>query len=204
MRDAKPSAAAYGPRIKVTAADLAQTRAERVRFAYGETRLAIALVVPVVVVVWLFLSDEVEQRRITNWCIALAVAYGARMLVGVLHSREPLPGDPARERAWTALFHAAIALSGFAWSLLVWHVLEQAPPVLRLSGVTILIAVCAAALRGLSTLPAAYSLLAAGVLAPIAVPAIATGGYTGIMLGATLTLFLGAMIGASTAAANRL
>ena len=194
MGDAKPSAAAYGPRINVTAADLAQTRGERVRFAYGETRLAVALVLPVVAVVWLFLRDEVEDRRIANWCIALAVAYGARMLVGVLHSREPLPGDPARERAWTALFHAAIALSGFAWSLLVWHVLEQAPPVLRLSGVTILIAVCAAALRGLSTLPVAYSLFAAAVLAPIAIPAIATGGYTGMMLGATLTLFLAAMI----------
>jgi len=194
MNDARTPAMAYGPRIKVTSGDLARTRPERVRFAYSETRLAIALVVPVVAVVWLFLRDEVEHRRILNWCAVLAAAYCARLLVGFLHSRSSPQGDPAGELRWTAAFHAAVALSGFAWSMLVWHVLEGALPVLRFSGVTILVAVSAAGLRGLATLPLAYALFAGAMLAPVAVPAIATGGFAGVMLGATLTLFLAAMI----------
>ncbi len=184
----------YGPRLKVTAEDLARTRPERVRFAYSETRLAIALVAPVVAIVWLFLRDEVEDHRIAAWCIALAAAYGARLLAGAIHSRMPPQGDPAQEFAWTAVFHVAVAASGFAWSLLVWHVLEKAPPVLHLSGVTILVAVAAAGLRGLSTLPLGYTLFAGAMLAPVAVPSIASGGFTGVMLGATLTLFLAAMV----------
>jgi signal transduction histidine kinase len=178
--------------MQVSAADLARTRAERVRFAYAETRLAVALVVPVVAIVWLFLRDEVEDRRIAHWCIALAAAYGARLLVGVLHGRRP-PGDRQAELAWTALFHAAVAASGFAWSLLAWHVLAQASPVLQFSGVTILVAVAAAGLRGLATLPLAYALFAGAMLTPVAVVSISTGEFTGMMLGATLVLFLAAM-----------
>ena len=194
MNEPKPQATAYGPRLKVSARELARTLPERVRFAYDETRLAIALVVPVVAVVWLFLRDQVEDRRIANWGIALAGAYALRMLVGAFHVRLQPEGNLRRELTWTAAFHAAVALSGFAWSMLVWHVLEHAPPALSLSGVTILIAVAAAALRGLSTLPLAYALFAGAMLVPIAIPSIASGEFTGMMLGATLTLFLAAMI----------
>ena len=193
MSDATPPATAYGPRLKVTAAERSRTLSERVRFAYDETRLAVLLVGPVAVVVWLFLRDQVEQQRIANWCIALAAAYGARMLLGFLHARRGPAGDARTERNWTAMFHATVALSGFAWSLLVWHVLEEAQPVLRLSGVAILIGVAAAGLRGLSTLPLAYALFAGAMLAPVAIPSIATGELAGVMLGATLILFLAAM-----------
>ncbi|MDO9237871.1 MAG: ATP-binding protein, partial [Aquabacterium sp.] len=185
---------AYGPRTRITSDDLGRTRPERVRFAYSETRLAVALVLPVVAVVWLFLREEVEHRRIVAWCAALVAAYGVRLLIGALHSRKPPDGDPAAELRWTAAFHAAIAASGFAWSLLVWHVLDGALPVLRFSGVTILVAVAAAGLRGLATLPLAYALFAGSMLAPVAIPSIAAGGFAGVMLGATLTLFLAAMI----------
>ncbi|MBI3370995.1 MAG: response regulator [Betaproteobacteria bacterium] len=193
MSDATLPVTASGPRLTVTASERERTLSERVRFAYSETRLAILLVGPVVVVVWLFLRDQVEQQRIANWCIALAAAYGARLLLGVLHARRQPAEDAQAERKWTAMFHATIALSGFAWSLLVWHVLEEAQPVLRLSGVAVLIAVAAAALRGLSTLPLAYALFAGAMLAPVAIPSIATGEIAGVMLGVTLILFLAAM-----------
>ena len=194
MSPAPTTTTPYGPRLKVTAADLTRTRPERVRFAYGETRLAIALVGPVVAIVWLFLREQVEGHRLLAWCVALGAAYAARLLVGALHVRLSREANPRRELAWTALFHAAVALSGLAWSLLVWHVLENAPQVLQLSGVTILIAVAAAALRGLSTLPLGYALFGGAMLAPVAIPSIAGGEFTGVMLGATLTLFLAAMI----------
>lgn len=151
------------------------------------------LVAPVVVVVWLFLRDQVEPWRIANWCIALAATYGARLFISTLHARRQQGAGAALVRDRAAMFHAAIALSGFAWSLLVWHVLEEAPPVLRLSGVAILIAVAAAALRGLSTLPLAYALFAGAMLVPVAIPSIAAGDVAGVMLGVTLILFLAAM-----------
>ena len=91
------------------------------------------------------------------------------------------------------MYYAAVAASGFAWSLLVWYVLEDASPALRLSGVTVLIAVSAAALRGLATLPFAYALFAGCMLAPVALPSIAAGEIAGVMLGVTLILFLAAM-----------
>ena len=74
MSDAKPPATDYVPRLTVTASERERTLAERVRFAYGETRLAILLVGPVVAVVWLFLRDQVEPQRIANWCIPPAAA----------------------------------------------------------------------------------------------------------------------------------
>ena len=193
MSDAAPHATAFGPRLLVTATERDRTRSERVQYAYSETRLAMLLVAPVVAVIWLFIRDEVDNARIAGWCIALAIAYAARLLVGVLHARSGPSGDPRIEHLWTAMFHTSIAASGVAWSLLVWYVLDEADPALRLSGVAVLIAVAAAALRGLSTLPLAYALFAGAMLAPVAIPAFASGEVASVMLGATLTLFLAAM-----------
>ena len=193
MTDPVSPALPYGPQLQVTAEERGRTRAERVRYAYSETRLAMLLVAPVVAVIWLFLRDEVDHGRIGRWCLALAAAYGLRFLVGVFHSRSAPPGAPLSERLWTWGFHASIAASGFAWSALAWYVLEDSPPALRLSGVAVLIAVAAAALRGLSTLPLAYAFFAGAMLAPVAIPAFASGEVASVMLGATLVLFLGAM-----------
>ena len=166
ISDATPPVPAFGPRLAVTASERRRTRVERVRFAYSETRLAMLLVAPVVAVVWLFLRDEVEQHRLANWSVALALTYAARLLVAELHSHRPAGAAPAVERRWTSMFYVAVAASGFAWSLLVWYVLEDASPALRLSGVTVLIAVSAAALRGLATLPFAYALFAGASMQP--------------------------------------
>jgi signal transduction histidine kinase/CheY-like chemotaxis protein len=188
---------AYGPQLLVTARERDRTRAERVRYAYSETRLAMLLVAPVVAVIWLFLRNEADPGRFAAWCIGLAAAYGARLLIGILHSRAGPAADPSAnplaERFWTILFHASIAASGFAWSFLVGYVLEEATPALRLSGVAVLIAVAAAALRGLSTLPLAYALFAGTMLAPVAIASLASGEIASVMLGATLVLFFGAM-----------
>ena len=134
-----------------------------------------------------------DHARIAAWCIGLAVAYGARLLIGILHSRAGPSANPLTERLWTVAFHTSIAASGFAWSFLVGYVLEEATPELRLSGVAVLIAVAAAALRGLSTLPLAYALFAGTMLAPVAIPSLASGEIASVMLGATLVLFFGAM-----------
>jgi len=193
VNDNEPSIPAYGPLPPVSGDERAATRAERVRYAYSQTRLAMLLVGPVVLVVWLFLHSQVEAGRISNWCIALAVAYAARFLIGLVHSREGPSARPKSEWRWTVLFHSSVALSGFAWSALVWYVLDGTAPALRLSGVAVLVAVSAAGLRGLSTLPAAYALFGGAMLTPVAIPAIAAGDVANVMLGTTLVLFLGAM-----------
>ena len=193
MTDATPKATAYGPRLPVTATERERTRSERVQYAYSETRLAMLLVAPVVAVIWLFLHDEVDNTRLAVWCLALGAGYGSRLMVGVLHARRGPSKDARVELLWTVLFHASTALSGFAWSLLVWFVLDGASPALRLSGVAVLIAVAAAALRGLSTLPLAYAAFAGAMLVPVAIPSFAAGDVSSAMLGATLVLFLGAM-----------
>ncbi len=189
----KPTATVFGPRLIVTRAERERTRSERVQYAYSETRLAMFLVAPVVAVIWLFLRDEVDHARIAQWCAVLAASYGARLAIGILHARSGPSADRRIERRWTRLFHASVALSGLAWSMLVWDVLQDADPALRLSGVAVLIAVAAAALRGLSTLPLAYALFAGGMLLPVAIPAFASGQAASVMLGATLLLFLAAM-----------
>ena len=135
-----PARHSLSPRLAATATERDRTRSERVQYAYNGTRLAMLLVAPVVAVIWLFIRDEVDQARIARWCIALAIAYAARLLVGVLHARSGPSRDPRTERLWTVAFHASIAASGFAWSLLVWDVLDDAEPALRLSGVAVLIA----------------------------------------------------------------
>ena len=193
MKDIEPSVPAYGPLPPVSEDERLSTRAERVRYAYSQTRLAMLLVGPVVLVVWMFLHSHVETGRIANWCIALAAAYAARFLIGLVHSRQGASARPKAERRWTVLFHASIAFSGFAWSALVWYVLDGTAPALVLSGVAVLVAVSAAGLRGLSTLPAAYALFGGAMLAPVAISAIAAGDVANVMLGTTLILFLGAM-----------
>ena len=180
-------------RLAVTASERDRTRSERVRYAYSETRLAMLLVVPVVAIIWLFLREEADPARLATWCVALAVAYGARLAIGLVHSRMGMPARASTERMWTWAFHLSVAASGLAWSLLTWHVLEDAAPALRLSGVAVLIAVAAAALRGLSTLPLAYGLFAGAMLAPVAILSLAAGEIANVMLGATLLLFLAAM-----------
>ena len=193
MNDKKPTAQAYGPLLPVTAEERERTRAERVQYAYRQTRLAMLLVAPVVIVIWLFIRDQADPSRIANWCAAMAAAYVARFLIGRLHSRSGPAASPRTEWRWTASFHASIALTGFVWSLLVWYVLEGTPLALQLSGVAVLVAVAAAALRGLSTLPLAYALFAGAILAPVALQALLAGGVASTMLGATLVLYFGAM-----------
>jgi len=193
MNDKKPTAQAYGPLLPVTAEERERTRAERVQYAYRQTRLAMLLVAPVVIVIWLFIRDQADPSRIANWCAAMAAAYMARFLIGRLHSRSGPAASPRTEWRWTASFHASIALTGFVWSLLVWYVLEGTPLALQLSGVAVLVAVAAAALRGLSTLPLAYALFAGAILAPVALQALLAGGVASTMLGATLVLYFGAM-----------
>ena len=188
-----PPPPVLGPLPRVTGDERERTRAERVRYAYTQTRLAMLLVGPVVLVIWLFLRDLVPSGRISNWCAALAVAYIARLVIGLVHSRRGPLARRNSEWRWTVLFHASIALSGLAWSALDWDVLEDAAPSLHLSGVAVLVAVSAAGLRGLSTLPAAYALFAGAMLAPVALPAIAAGDVASVMLGTTLIIFLGAM-----------
>ena len=191
-----PAAQVLGPRLAATASERRRTFEARLRYALSQTRLAMLLVAPVVTVVWLFLRDQVETHRFANWCLALAAGYGARLVIDALHHRkagvaeQPLQGAAV---PWAAFYYAALAASGFAWSLLVWHVLEDASPELRLSGVAVLIAVSAAALRGLSTLPLAYVLFAAAMLGPVALPSIANGETAGVMLGVTLILYVLAM-----------
>ncbi len=192
MSDAATKATVYGPRVAVSALERSRTYSERVRYAYTETRLAMLLVAPVVAVIWLFLRDEVEPVRLWTWCAAITAAYGARFLVALLHSNRA-SGGGALERMWTGLFHASIAASGFAWSVLIWYVLQDATPALRLSGVAVLIAVAAAAMRGLSTLPLAYAIFAGAMLAPVAIPSFNAGDVSSVMLGATLVLFMAAM-----------
>ncbi len=189
MNHTKLPAAAYGPLLTVTAYERERTRSERVQYAYSQTRLAMLLVAPVVIVIWLFIRGQVDPSRIAHWCIAMAAAYAARFLIGRLHSRSGPAANPQTEWRWTVSFHASVALSGFAWSALVWYVLEGTPPPLRLAGVAVLIAVAAAALRGLSTLPLAYALFAGAILAPEAIASIVAGGVASTMLGATLVLF---------------
>ncbi len=193
MNDKMPTAQAYGPLLPVTAEERERTRAERVQYAYRQTRLAMLLVAPVVIVIWLFIRDQADPTRIANWCAAMAAAYVARFLIGRLHSRSGPAASPQTEWRWTASFHASIALTGFVWSLLVWYVLEGTPQALQLSGVAVLVAVAAAALRGLSTLPLAYALFAGAILSPVAVQSLLAGGVASTMLGATLVLYFGAM-----------
>ena len=193
MNDKKPTTQAHRPLLPVTAEERERTRAERVQYAYRQTRLAMLLVAPVVIVIWLFIRDQADPSRIANWCAAMAAAYVARFLIGRLHSRSGPAASPRTEWRWTASFHASIALTGFVWSLLVWYVLEGTPLALQLSGVAVLVAVAAAALRGLSTLPLAYALFAGAILAPVALQALLAGGVASTMLGATLVLYFGAM-----------
>jgi signal transduction histidine kinase len=197
MNNKKPAAAAFGPLSPVTAEERERTRAERVRYAYSQTRIAMLFVAPVVLVIWLFIRDLAEPSRIGLWYAAMAAAYGARYLIGRLHSRRMPPASTSVEARtewrWTVAFHISVGLCGLAWSMLFAYVLADADAALRLSGVAVMIAVAAAGLRGLSTLPLAYAVFAGGALFPVAALSIADGGVANTMLGVTLILFLGAM-----------
>ncbi len=197
MIDKRPPAPANAPLLRVTVEERHRTRAERVRYAYSQTRIAMLLVAPVVLVIWLFIRDLADPARIAHWCLAMTFAYAARYFVGVLHMRaSPSTGatkEPGTEWHWTVAFHTSVGLCGLAWSMLFVYVLADAEAALRLSAVAILIAVTAAGLRGLSTLPLAYAFLSGGSLLPVAALVIGAGGVANSMLGATLVFFLGAM-----------
>ena len=193
MKSKMRPAPAFAPLLTITSGDRSRTRADRLQYAYRQTRIAMVFVAPVVLVIWFFVRGEAQSTRVAWWCAAMVLAYGARLLVGELHSRNGPSSDAAIEWRWTVAFHASVAACGLAWSLFVAYVLADAEPSLRLSGVAVMIAVTAAGLRGLSTLPLAYALFAGGTLAPVAAIALAQGGNANAMLAATLILFLGAM-----------
>ena len=71
MEDNPTSIPVYGPLAPVSGGERLRTRAERVRYAYSQTQLAMLLVGPVVIVVWVFLRDQVEPERISNLALAL-------------------------------------------------------------------------------------------------------------------------------------
>ncbi len=193
MNDKKRPVSTFAPLLTITSAERQRTRPDRLQYAFRQTRIAMVFVAPVVLVIWLFVSGEAETSRVAWWCAAMVLAYGARLLVGELHSRDGPSSDAAIEWRWTVAFHASVGACGLAWSLFATYVLADAEPSLRLAGVAVMIAVTAAGLRGLSTLPLAYVLFAGGTLAPVAAIALAQDGNANAMLAATLILFLGAM-----------
>ena len=72
---------------KIDAGHAPELFALRARAAFSESRLAIALILPVVLLAAAFLWKKVEHWRLLAWSCALGAAYCARLLLYAAYAR---------------------------------------------------------------------------------------------------------------------
>ena len=185
------SAASKEPPEASTAAHLF---ALRVQAAFSESRLAIALIPPVVLLVLALQWSLIEPWRLIAWSGVLAIAYGARWWLYAAYARRAAGRTPAHERHWANALNFALAFAGLTWSALYWLVGAQAGSDWGLVAAVVLMAVAGVAQSGLSTLPAASASFTVSMLVPPAVLLVALGGASNLTLGVTLALYGLAMI----------
>lgn len=162
----------------------------RVHAAFSESRFAIALILPVVVVAVVLLWTKVEHWRLVTWSGGLAAAYGARLLLYAAYVRSTAGRSPAGEQRWADTQTVALAVAGLAWSALYWLVAVHADADGGLVSAAVLMAVAGVALGGLSTLPVGYAAFTSTMLLPPALMLAGTGGWANVALAVTLVLYV--------------
>ncbi len=166
-----------------------QLFALRVRAAFSESRLAIALILPVVVLAVVLLWAKVEHWRLLAWGGALGGAYGARLLLYAAYARGAAARSMANERRYAEALNVALAVAGFAWSALYWLVSASIGGDTAPVTAAVLMAVAGVALSGLSTLPAGYAAFTTAMLLPTAILLVASGNTSYFALGLTVALY---------------
>ena len=141
----------------------------RLHNAVDESRLAIGMVVPVVLLVYVMLWHSVDHWRLGAWGLALGLAYAARIAFNIAYRmRSARPAAPDWRR-WAAVLYVLLGVSSLAWGLLYWLVVPVQSVELHVSAAAVLMAVAGVSLGALHTLPLGYAIFTAGLLLPTAV-----------------------------------
>ena len=167
----------------------AELFALRVRAAFSESRLAIALILPVVALAVVLLWAKVEHWRLLAWGVALGGAYGARLLLYAAYARGAAARSTSNEQRYADALNVALAVAGFAWSALYWLVAVPIGGDTAPVTAAVLMAVAGVALSGLSTLPAGYAAFTTAMLLPTAILLVASGNASYFALGWTVALY---------------